>query len=95
MRILTPDDLQWLDRIGVDDKRMKIILSNQTDAEQWKFYYDGGLNGLMDIKERLIKRIELYKEQLPLIDKEETKNWAKNRIIELEKILKGKNGLSK
>jgi len=28
------------------------------DAESWKFYLDGGLNGLMDIKERLKKYIE-------------------------------------
>ena len=32
---LAKDDLEWLDRIGVDDRRMKIILKNKEDAEKW------------------------------------------------------------
>ena len=31
---LTSDDIEWLDRIGVDDKRMKIIVTNQRLREQ-------------------------------------------------------------
>jgi len=50
---LSKYDLEWLDRIGVDKDRMNTIMQNQKDA-----YYDGGLNGLFDVKERLIKRIE-------------------------------------
>ena len=31
---LTKDDLEWLDRIGVDERRMKIILKNQEIIEK-------------------------------------------------------------
>ncbi len=81
---LTPDDLQWLDRLGVDARRMKTITKNQEDAAQWKFYYDGGLNGLMDIKERLKKRIEFL----------EKDNYNLGELSELLKIL-GKENVPK
>jgi len=32
---LTKDDLEWLDRIGVDSKRMKIIKDNYEKARKW------------------------------------------------------------
>ena len=32
---LTKEDIEWLDRIGVDSRRMKIIKRNQDKAERY------------------------------------------------------------
>ena len=34
---LTEEDIEWLDRIGVNKERMDIILENQDKAELWDF----------------------------------------------------------
>jgi len=69
MKPLTKDDLEFLDRIGVDDRRMKIIRNNQEDAEKFKKLYESvqrdrdSLMPDIEIVERLKKLLEVYKKE--------------------------------
>jgi len=55
---LTEDDLEWLDRIGVDSKRMKIIKDNYEKARK----YDKLVKILPNHIEYFEKAIEGFKQ---------------------------------
>ena len=48
---LTKEDIEWLDRIGVDSRRMKIIKRNQDKAERYVKIVERCLNAEQEIKQ--------------------------------------------
>jgi len=84
--------LQTLIKEYEDGLSIELIKQWKEDAESWKFYLHGGLNGLMDIKERLEKRIEWYIKDRQLNNQKEYYGVTLHYdaiIEELQKILGG------
>jgi len=73
---LNEEDLEFLDRIGVDDRRMKIIKENQEKAEKWDKH-----GSAMDVLIKRNKIVERLKKHFNG-DNVLTKSEYKQKILE-------------